>query len=151
MKYTKEQAQFFMAQALQLSQNALPECRPNPPVGCVLVKDGVVVAQGWTQAPGFHHAEAMALHDDKILNQGSLEDFSAFVTLEPCSFVGRTPSCAQTLVERKIGEVYVALLDPHPKNQGLGIKILENAHISVCIGVYEDIVKEFLDPYLIRN
>lgn len=77
----------FMVQALEESQKALPACQPNPPVGCVLVKDGVIVAKGYTQPPGQEHAEAMAIR----LYGGSLKEVSVFVTLEPCSFEGQTP------------------------------------------------------------
>ena len=86
-----------MTAALVEGRRALPDCLPNPPVGCVLVRDGKIIAKGHTQPPGQFHAEAMAL--DRVA--GSLEDVAAFVTLEPCSFHGRTPSCAQALVKKK--------------------------------------------------
>ncbi|MDH3601065.1 MAG: deaminase, partial [Candidatus Tectomicrobia bacterium] len=87
----------FMWEALHEGRKALPDCRPNPPVGCVLVRDGRIIARGYTHQPGAHHAEAMALSQIS----GGLDDVTAVVTLEPCSFYGRTPSCAQTLVERR--------------------------------------------------
>ncbi|HIF9193817.1 TPA: bifunctional diaminohydroxyphosphoribosylaminopyrimidine deaminase/5-amino-6-(5-phosphoribosylamino)uracil reductase RibD [Photobacterium damselae] len=134
----------FMQQALALSKQALPDCRPNPPVGCVLVKDGKIVSEGFTQKPGCHHAEAMALAN----YTDSLADVTAYVTLEPCSFVGRTPSCAHTLVERGIKRVIVATLDPDPRNNGKGIKVLIDAGVDVRIGVGEDEVSAFISPYL---
>lgn len=76
-----------MSLALQESKKALPACHPNPPVGCVLVKEGVVVGKGFTQRPGHEHAEAMALR----AYGGSLEGVSVFVTLEPCAFEGTNP------------------------------------------------------------
>lgn len=79
-----------MRLALVQGRLALPECLPNPPVGCVLVKDNLVVSQGFTQPLGLHHAEAMAL--SRLPDE--CRGVSAFVTLEPCSFHGRTPSCA---------------------------------------------------------
>ncbi|MGC3836172.1 bifunctional diaminohydroxyphosphoribosylaminopyrimidine deaminase/5-amino-6-(5-phosphoribosylamino)uracil reductase RibD [Moritella viscosa] len=88
----------FMLRALELSKLALPHCRPNPPVGCVLVKNNRIVSEGFTQAPGQHHAEAQAIAQ----YNNSLEEVTAYVTLEPCSFVGRTPSCAHSLVGRNI-------------------------------------------------
>ncbi|MCV6069421.1 deaminase, partial [Escherichia coli] len=93
-------SQEFMRRALEVSKNALPECQPNPPVGCVLVKDNQIVSEGHTQAIGGNHEEVEALN----AYQGSLEAVTAYVTLEPCSFVGRTPACAVTLVKSGIGK-----------------------------------------------
>ena len=136
-----------MTLALTASRRALPSCRPNPPVGCVLVDGTGVVATGYTQSPGNDHAEAMALRQ----YTGSLASLSVFVTLEPCSFMGRTPSCAVTLVEREAREVFVGMLDPHPKNRGAGINILRAAGVAVAVGILEDDVSAFLKPYLIRR
>ena len=134
----------FMRLALEESQKALPHCRPNPPVGCVLVKEDKVVAVGHTQKPGDKHAEAAAL----ARYPGSLEAVSAFVTLEPCSFHGRTPSCALALIERKVGKVYVSIKDPDPRNNGKGIALLRQAGIPVVEGVLAEEVESFLAPYL---
>ncbi|SDH90890.1 diaminohydroxyphosphoribosylaminopyrimidine deaminase [Vibrio xiamenensis] len=134
----------FMRRALAISHQALPECQPNPPVGCVLIKDNLIVAQGYTQAIGGDHAEVQALKAYK----GSLSTVTAYVTLEPCSFVGRTPACAKTLVERGIGKVVVAMLDPDPRNSGKGIEVLKNAGVDVEVGLLGDEVAEFLTPYL---
>ena len=136
-----------MTAALVEGRKALPECLPNPPVGCVLVREGKIIARGYTNPPGQFHAEAMALTQVT----GSLEDVTAFVTLEPCSFYGRTPSCAQALVQRKIRDVFVALIDPHPKNRGHGIRILKNADISVQVGLLEEEAEKDLRPYLCNS
>ena len=135
----------FMRVALSESMKALPACRPNPPVGCALVRNGVVVATGYTQPPYQPHAEPMALSQ---LEGDDLQDVSAYVTLEPCSFHQRTPSCAKGLISRRIGAVYVAIIDPHPRNQGLGIAMLREAGIRVEVGVLADEVDAFLSPYL---
>ena len=82
---------------------------------------------------------------------GSLEDVTAFVTLEPCSFHGRTPSCAQALVQRKIRDVFVALIDPHPKNRGRGIQILKDADIPVQVGLLGEEAEKDLRLYLCKN
>jgi pyrimidine deaminase RibD-like protein len=134
----------FMRQAGIEGRKALPACRPNPPVGCVMVRAGEILARGHTQPPGRHHAEAMAL--SQLV--GELEDVSVFVTLEPCSFYGRTPSCAKALVERRVKEVYVGMVDPHPKNQGAGIEILRQAGIPVYTEILKDWVRQELEPYL---
>ncbi|MDF2388156.1 bifunctional diaminohydroxyphosphoribosylaminopyrimidine deaminase/5-amino-6-(5-phosphoribosylamino)uracil reductase RibD [Nostoc ellipsosporum NOK] len=135
-----------MEQALIEGRKALPQCLPNPPVGCVLVQAGSIIARGYTNAPGKHHAEAMALSQV----EGELSDVTAFVTLEPCSFHGRTPSCALALVERKIGAVYVALVDCDPRNQGRGIDILKAAGIPVTVGLMSAEAEQYLSPYLIH-
>ncbi len=141
------QLEHFMQLSLQAGRKALPLCRPNPPIGCVLVKQQQVIATGYTQAPDQHHAEAMALS----LVTGQLNDVSAFVTLEPCSFHGRTPSCAKALIARGIQQVYVGMLDPHPKNRGRGIELLEQAGISVEVGILQQQVQADLAPYLIHE
>lgn len=136
--------QKFMRRALEISRNALPECQPNPPVGCVLVKDNKVVSEGHTQTIGGNHAEVEALNG----YNGSFENVTAYVTLEPCSFVGRTPACAVTLINAGIKKVVVAMLDPDPRNSGRGIDILKQAGVEVEIGVCGDEVNAFLSPYL---
>ena len=136
-----------MALALSESRLALPACRPNPPVGCVILNEaGGEVARGHTHEPGAFHAEAHAL--DAV--DGALRHCHAFVTLEPCSFHGRTPSCARALVARGIGAVTVALTDPDPRNSGKGVAILREAGIPVTIGLMAEEVRAFLDRYLIR-
>lgn len=123
----------FMREALLEGRRALPACRPNPPVGCVLVRGGVIVARGHTQPPYQPHAEPMALAQV----DGPLGDVTAFVTLEPCAFHQRTPSCAKELIRRGVGRVVVAMLDPHPKNRGRGVEMLRDAGVEVTTGVLE--------------
>lgn len=112
-----------------------------------MVRSGEIAATGYTQPPGQHHAEPMALDG---IDRG-WRDLAVYVTLEPCSFHGRTPSCARLLVERGVAKVFVAMLDPHPKNRGAGIAILREAGIAVEVGLLEDEVRAFLDPFLIRT
>jgi pyrimidine deaminase RibD-like protein len=139
-----EQQREFMQVALRESKQALPGCTPNPPVGCALVRAGAVVATGYTQAPYHPHAEPMALAQ----LEGELQDVTAYVTLEQCSFHQRTPSCAKEMIARRVGAVFVAILDPHPRNQGRGIAMLREAGIPVEVGLLEDEVRAFLGPYL---
>lgn len=141
-----EQQAFFMNMALRESVKAIPACLPNPPVGCVLVKKNYVIATGYTREPGGNHAEADAL--SKV--SGLLEDVSAFVTLEPCSFHGLTPSCAKSLINRKINAVYIALIDPDPRNSGRGIALLEEAGIAIVKNVLSIATAKFLLPYLYK-
>jgi pyrimidine deaminase RibD-like protein len=133
-----------MRMAIVAGRHALPGCLPNPPVGCVLVRHGAVVARGFTQPPGGNHAEAMALRQ----LQGDLADVTAYVTLEPCSFHGRTPSCAQALIDRGIGHVVVAVIDPDPRNAGAGIEMLRRAGVPVEVGVLEAEAHAELAAYL---
>jgi pyrimidine deaminase RibD-like protein len=108
-----------MLLALNASKNALPACIPNPPVGCVLVKNGEVLTEGFTQSIGGNHAEVEAINK----YSGSLDGVTAYVTLEPCAFEGRTPSCAKMLAGSNISKVVVAVTDPDPRNNGKGIYI----------------------------
>ncbi|WP_225422440.1 deaminase [Pseudomonas huaxiensis] len=137
---------FFMGQALDQGRRALPDCLPNPPVGCVITRHGSIIASGYTQSPGQHHAEAMALSQ---LEQG-LDDLTAYVTLEPCSFTGRTPSCALALIAAGIARVHVSMLDPDPRNAGAGVAMLRQAGIEVTVGLLEDQARQDLGPYLHR-
>lgn len=134
----------FMALALSESKKALPGCLPNPPVGCVLVRDGQVVSSGYTKAPVEYHAEANAL----AKCSGSLTGLTAYVTLEPCSFHGRTPSCADALIKYGIKRVVVALVDPDPRNNGQGLEKLRHAGVDVIEDIYSREVGEFLKQYL---
>ena len=134
----------FMRAALLEGRRALPLCLPNPPVGCVLVKSGAIIARGHTQPPGLHHAEAMAL--SQVLDD--LAGVTAYVTLEPCSFQGRTPSCAKALVASGIKRVVVAMLDPDLRNAGAGIQILRAGGVDVSVGLLECDAIADLAPYL---
>lgn len=133
-----------MRAALAEGRKALPGCRPNPPVGCVLVRDGAIVARGFTQPPYQPHAEPFALQQ----LDGPLDDVIAFVTLEPCAFHQRTPSCAKEMIARRVGAVYVAMIDPHPKNQGRGIEMLREAGIPVVTDFLRDEASADLSPHL---
>ena len=123
----------FMRAALLEGRKAYPACAPNPPVGCVIVRGGAIVARGFTQPPFEHHAEPMALAQ----LEGSLEDTTMFVTLEPCSYHQKTPSCAKEIIRRRVGRVYAAMLDPHPRNRGAGIEMLRAAGIRTEVGLLE--------------
>jgi len=133
-----------MRVALEEGRKALPACLPNPPVGCVLVRGGAIVAVGHTQRPGEAHAEAMALS----CIDGDLSDITAYVTLEPCSFHGRTPSCASAFIAKGLKHVVMAVLDPDPRNSGRGIEMLEQAGVRVELGTLETEATMELSRYL---
>ena len=136
----------FMQHAINEGRKAQDKCAPNPPVGCVVVKNGSIISSGYTNEPGEAHAEAMAA--SKL--QYDLKGTSVFVTLEPCSYHGRTPSCAELLVKCGVQEVYVGMIDPHPKNQGTGIEILRDAGVEVFVGVLEEQVYSDIGPFLYK-
>ena len=136
-----------MAAALAESRKALPACQPNPPVGCVIVSEDQILSRGFTGAPGAPHAEASSIAS--LSYTGNAAALSAFVTLEPCAFQGRTPSCAMALIDRGIGFVCVGITDPDPRNNGRGLRLLVDAGVCVELGILEQEVREFLAPYLV--
>jgi len=120
----------FMEYALSLAELALGYTSPNPAVGAVVVRDGIVVGLGHTQPPGSAHAEIMALQQAGERARGSM----MYVTLEPCCFQGRTPPCTQAIIDAGVSEVHIALIDPNPLVSGNGIKQLEEAGIKTFVG-----------------
>lgn len=122
-----------MAAALNLARRGLGNVAPNPAVGCVLVKDGVVVGRGWTQPGGRPHAETEALARAGAKARGA----TAYVTLEPCSHHGKTGPCAEALVAAGVARVVVATIDPDPRVAGRGIAMLKAAGIAVATGCME--------------
>ena len=128
---------FFMIRAIKLGKRAFKKTGDNPWVGCVIVKDKKILGEGHTQPGGIPHAEAEAIRIAEIRGH-SLKGSTLYCTVEPCSFNGRSPSCAKTIVEKNISHVVTAIRDPHPKVNGEGIRILKEAGISVTEGVEED-------------
>ncbi|WCL52995.1 bifunctional diaminohydroxyphosphoribosylaminopyrimidine deaminase/5-amino-6-(5-phosphoribosylamino)uracil reductase RibD [Gimibacter soli] len=121
----------LMGHALTLARRGMGRTFPNPSVGCVLVKDGVVIGRGYTQPGGRPHAEAEALRRAG----GSARGATAYVTLEPCAHHGKTPPCAEALVAAGVARVVTAAGDPDPRVAGRGITILKAAGIKVTEGV----------------
>ena len=120
---------------------------PNPLVGCVLVKEGQVIAEGWHDHLGGLHAEQMAIHDAET-NGFSPNGATAYVTLEPCNHFGRTPPCTEALMWAGIKEVIVAHPDPNPTVRGAGIEVLEKAGIHVRQGLLEDEAGAQMRPFM---
>jgi len=139
--------QGFMAKALRLGENGRYSAHPNPCVGCVLVRRGKVVGEGFHMLAGQGHAEANALASAGIDARGSI----AYVTLEPCSFHGRTPSCAHALVDAGVTKVVVAMLDPDERNAGKGIQILREAGLEVVVPFMQDAAQELLKGHVSRH
>lgn len=124
----------FMSLALELASRATIATSPNPKVGCVLVKQGQIIGQGWTQPVGEAHAEVMALRDAAALGN-EVRGATAYVSLEPCSHFGRTPPCVNALIEAGIARVVAALEDANPLVTGRGFALLRAAGIEVEHGV----------------
>jgi diaminohydroxyphosphoribosylaminopyrimidine deaminase/5-amino-6-(5-phosphoribosylamino)uracil reductase len=122
-----------MARALQLAEAGLYTTQPNPRVGCVLVRDGRVVGEGAHVRAGEGHAEVLALRQAGEAARGA----TAYVTMEPCSHFGRTPPCADALIEAGVGEVITAMEDPNPQVAGRGAARLQAAGIVVRTGLLE--------------
>ncbi|HET7663510.1 MAG TPA: bifunctional diaminohydroxyphosphoribosylaminopyrimidine deaminase/5-amino-6-(5-phosphoribosylamino)uracil reductase RibD [Rhodanobacteraceae bacterium] len=129
--------QHHMTRALALAERGLFTTQPNPRVGCVIVRDGEVVGEGWHQKAGEPHAEVFALR----AAGGKARGATAYVTLEPCSHHGRTPPCADALIEAGVTRVVIASIDTNPKAKG-GVDRLRAAGITVETGLMEDAARE---------
>lgn len=125
--------EYYMGCALELAKNG-NACSPNPQVGCVIVRDGEVIGRGWHDCCGGPHAEVAAVRDAG----GVIEGAEVFVTLEPCSHFGKTPPCADMLVEKRAARVVAGIMDPNPKVAGRGLEKLRAAGIEVRCGVLEE-------------
>lgn len=123
----------YMARAVELARKGLYSTHPNPRVGCVIVRDGEVVGEGWHMRAGEPHAEVHALRQAGEHARGAC----AYVTLEPCSHHGRTPPCAEALVKAGVARVVAAMQDPNPQVAGNGLQRLREAGIEVASGVLE--------------
>ncbi|HEX7155849.1 MAG TPA: bifunctional diaminohydroxyphosphoribosylaminopyrimidine deaminase/5-amino-6-(5-phosphoribosylamino)uracil reductase RibD [Burkholderiaceae bacterium] len=131
--YTEQDHQ-FMQRALELAARAMIHATPNPRVGCVIVREGRILGEGYTQPPGSNHAEIEALLDARR-NGHDVHGATAYVTLEPCSHFGRTPPCATALIEARIARVNAAVEDPNPQVAGGGLEMLRSAGIDVRCGL----------------
>ena len=122
-----------MARALELARKGVYSTHPNPRVGCVIVANGQIVGEGWHARAGEPHAEVHALRQAGAKARGA----TAYVTLEPCSHHGRTPPCAEALVQAGVARVVAAMQDPNPQVAGRGLARLQEAGIEVACGVLE--------------
>lgn len=138
-----------MGSALALARRGLGTTWPNPSVGCVLVKDGLVLGRGRTARGGRPHAETSALAQAAARGQ-DVAGATAYVTLEPCSHHGKTPPCADALVAARIARVVIAALDPDPRVNGGGMKRLQDAGIAVDVGVMAEEASEVNQAFFTR-
>ena len=124
----------YMALALQLARRGWYTTHPNPRVGCVIVRDGQIVGEGWHERAGEPHAEVHALRMAGEAARGA----DVYVTLEPCSHFGRTPPCANALVQAGVKRVFAAMVDPNPQVAGNGLRLLQEAGIEPASGLLEN-------------
>lgn len=143
--------EYYMAKAIALAKKGWYTTHPNPRVGCVLVRDGQIIAQGWHQYAGQGHAEVNALaqlQNDKPAGQA--QGATAYVTLEPCSHFGKTPPCSNALINAGIKRLVVAMVDPNPLVAGQGIRRIQEHGIEVKTGVLESEAR-ILNPGFIQR
>jgi diaminohydroxyphosphoribosylaminopyrimidine deaminase/5-amino-6-(5-phosphoribosylamino)uracil reductase len=124
----------LMQRALELAARAMYHATPNPRVGCVIARDGRILGEGYTQPPGFNHAEIEALLDARR-NGHDLHGATAYISLEPCSHFGRTPPCVTALIEARLARVVAAVEDPNPQVAGRGLEALRAGGIDVRCGL----------------
>lgn len=132
--------EIFMLRALQLAQNGVGKVNPNPLVGCVIVHQNLIIGEGYHQKYGEAHAEVNAINS--VVNKELLQNSTLYVTLEPCSHIGKTPPCADLIIKYKIPKVVICNHDPNPLVAGNGIRKLQNAGIEVISGICEEIGNE---------
>lgn len=138
-----------MRRALALAERGMFTTAPNPRVGCVIVNEGRVIGEGFTQPAGQDHAEVQAMKDARTRGE-SLRDATAYVTLEPCSHYGRTPPCAKGLIEAGVKRVIAAMEDPNPLVAGRGLTMLRDAGIEVRCGLLEQEARELNIGFVAR-
>jgi diaminohydroxyphosphoribosylaminopyrimidine deaminase/5-amino-6-(5-phosphoribosylamino)uracil reductase len=134
----------YMKRALELAKKGWGRTNPNPLVGAVIVKNGVIVGEGAHEKIGSYHAEVNALNRAGDKAKGA----EIYVTLEPCSHYGRTPPCAKALIEAGVSKVIVAMTDPNPKVSGRGLNMLKEAGIDVDVGIMEKEAKELNEIFI---
>lgn len=141
----------FMRLAIEQAERARGDTGDNPWVGCVIVgAGGQVLGQGFTRGPGEHHAEISAA-EDAAARGHDIVGATLYSTLEPCSFHGRTPACAHAIVQRGLRRVVVALRDPHPRVDGVGLGILRAGGLEITEGVCEHEVRLQLAPWILAH
>lgn len=133
------QEETFMLRAMELAELGKGRVSPNPMVGCVIVHNGHIIGEGYHQVYGGPHAEPNAI--DSVKNHAQIPESTVYVTLEPCAHWGKTPPCANLLVEKKVNKVVIGTLDSNPLVRGKGVQILKDAGIEVISGILEKNVR----------
>jgi diaminohydroxyphosphoribosylaminopyrimidine deaminase/5-amino-6-(5-phosphoribosylamino)uracil reductase len=134
----------MMRRAVVLARRGLGRTGPNPAVGCVIVRDGAIVGEGWHRKAGTPHAEVHALAEAGSLARGA----DVYVSLEPCSHFGKTPPCADALIEAGVGRVFAGMVDPNPRVSGMGLERLRGAGIAAVAGILEAECRTVNEPFI---
>ena len=137
----------YMYRCLQLAQNGVSYVAPNPMVGAVVVCNDKIIGEGYHRRYGEAHAEPNAINSVK--NKSLLAESTLYVNLEPCSHYGKTPPCADFIIEHKISKVIIGTLDPNPKVSGRGVELMRKAGIEVIVGVLEKECRELNKRFFI--
>ncbi|CAN4111599.1 unnamed protein product [Withania somnifera] len=135
---------FYIRRCVEIARKAVGHTSPNPMVGCVIVKDGKIVGEGFHPKAGQPHAEVFALRAAGDL----AENATAFVSLEPCNHFGRTPPCTEALIKAKVKKVVVGMVDPNPIVASTGVSKLRDAGIEVITGVEEELCRKLNEAYI---
>ena len=138
----------YIARCIQLAKNACCNAAPNPMVGAVIVHNGIIIGEGYHIRCGEPHAEVNAIRSVK--NESLLKEATIYVSLEPCSHYGKTPPCADLIIEKGIPEVVIGCMDPFSMVAGRGIEKLRKAGIKVTVGVLEKECSEILSRFFAR-
>src|SRR5512136_1715385 len=134
----------YMRRALVLARRGIGKTGPNPTVGCVIVKDGAIVGEGWHKKAGTPHAEVHAL----ARAGARAKNANVYVTLQPCAHFGKTPPCAEALVEAGVARVFAGMVDPNPRVSGRGLERLRAADIGTAAGILEDDCRLVNEPFI---
>ncbi len=139
----RQSHEYWMGRALALARRGTGLTRPNPPVGAIIVRQGVVIGQGYHRAAGQAHAEVLALQAAGSKTRGA----TLYVTLEPCCTTGRTPPCVQAILRSGVRRVVVGARDPNPRHAGRGLRLLRRQGISVMENVRAAEARELIAPF----
>ena len=139
----------YIARCIQLAKNACCNAAPNPMVGAVIVHNGIIIGEGYHIRCGEPHAEVNAIRSVK--NENLLKEATIYVSLEPCSHYGKTPPCADLIIEKGIPEVVIGCMDPFSMVAGRGIEKLRNAGIKVKVGVLEKECQQLIRRFITFN
>ncbi|NLO70301.1 MAG: bifunctional diaminohydroxyphosphoribosylaminopyrimidine deaminase/5-amino-6-(5-phosphoribosylamino)uracil reductase RibD [Porphyromonadaceae bacterium] len=143
------QEEKYMRRCLYLAKLGIYSVSPNPMVGAVIVHADKIIGEGYHRRYGDAHAEPNAIHS--VVNQGLLPESTLYVNLEPCSYFGKTPPCANLIVSKKIRRVVIGCLDPNPKVSGRGVDLLRNAGVDVVVGVLESESRDLNKRFIIQQ
>lgn len=139
----------YISRCIQLAKNACCNAAPNPMVGAVIVHNGIIIGEGYHIRCGEPHAEVNAIRSVK--DESLLKEATIYVSLEPCSHYGKTPPCADLIIEKGIPEVVIGCMDPFSMVAGRGIEKLRNAGIKVTVGVLEEECQQLIRRFITFN